>query len=607
MVKWENRKFYIDGKETKIYSGSIHYFRSFPQRWRELLWKLKCCGMNTVETYCCWNLHEENPGKFDFTGRLDIERFLKTAEELGLYVILRPGPYICAEWDNGGIPAWLLKDENTRLRTDEGPYLAYVRRYFDKLIPKIIPHLQTNGGSIIMVAAENEYGSFGNSTVYMNNCADMIRSYGVDVPLVTSDGQMDNFITGGHADGCLPTLDFGYDKGVLTPEYGEGLWRHNPDAPFMHMEHWVGMFQHWGQPAQKYKAEYVAEEIRKQLELGYNFNMYMFHGGTNFGFMNGANDFFKDPDNKLRTIHYSDITSYDYDAPLTEWGEITPKYLAIQKEMSKHLGVELPVPEPVPVQNLGDVKLTQCADLFDNLANIGERYQSSCIHHMEYYDQNYGYILYRTHLPKYRGVKLMVFSGLSDRVNVYFNGVWRGTVDRNDKETCLVVDGWMDEGGVLDLLVENMGRSNFSTPMNRGDRKGILNHVWIRTDGPSQILYNWEVYTLPMKTLDKLNYGDVKMEHPAFYKGHFHADEKIDCFIHMDNFTKGFVVVNGFNLGRYWEIGPQKSLYLPGLLLQEENEIIVFAEKPTDHPAISIRDYHILDAERTEEGPVTIV
>ena len=204
-------------------------------------------------------------------------------------------------------------------------------------------------------------------------------------------------------------------------------------------------------------------------------------------------------------------------------------------------------------------------------------------------------------------MKLMVFSGLSDRVNVYFNGIWRGVVDRNDKETCLVVDGWMDEGGVLDLLVENMGRSNFSSPMNRGDRKGILNHVWIRTDGPSQILYNWEVYTLPMKTLDKLNYGEVKMEHPVFYKGHFHADEKIDCFIHMDNFTKGFVVVNGFNLGRYWEIGPQKSLYLPGLLLQKENEIIVFAEKPTDHPVISIRDYHILDAERTEEGPVTIV
>ena len=601
MVTWGNNQFYINGEPLEIHAGSIHYFRSLPERWYELLLKLKQCGLNTVETYCAWNLHEEYEGEFNFSGALDVVRFIEIAEELGLYVIVRPGPYICAEWEFGALPAWLLKDESMRFRTNEGPYLEYVRRYFDKLMPLLVPHMETRGGNIILFAAENEYGSFGNSTPYMNACADLIRSYGVDVPIFTSDGHTRVFIDGGHADDCLVALDYGYDNGALLPVHTAALEAVQPDAPFLHIEHWIGMFAHWDEPYQGYRTDYTASEVRKHLERGASFNLYMFHGGTNFGFTNGAND--------GGAGYQPDVTSYDYDAPLTEWGEITPKYLAIQQAMSEHLGVELPKPDPVPLQVIGDVALTEAAPLFANLDVLGERHTSAVLHGMEYYGQNYGYILYRTQLTTKEPLDKLVFSGLADRVHAYHNGVYLGTVYRNDAEQFLDVRGRLQGGGTLELLVENMGRINFGPWMDRGDRKGILNHVYtVSTDGPRQLLNNWEVYTLPMKSLDGLTYGgDIEAERPVFYKGTFKTDSRADCFVHLDNFEKGFVVVNGFNLGRYWSVGPQLSLYLPGLLLKDENEIVVYSDKPVESPVISILDTHILDATRTDEGPVTIV
>lgn len=606
MVTWKDKKFYINDEPVEIYAGSIHYFRSMPDRWYELLLKLKNCGLNAVETYCAWNLHEPKPGEYDFSGRLDIERFIQTATELGLYVILRPGPYICGEWDNGGLPGWLLADERMRLRTDEGEYLGYVKRYFKQLMPHIVPYLETHGGNVILVAAENEYGSFGNSRKYMNQCAELLKEFGIDVPIFTSDGVGRMFLEGGQADGCLCALNSGYGKGIVDPNHKKILWEQRPDAPFFNVEFWIGMFSHWGKPFQPYQAEYVAEEVRQRLLQDMNFNLYMFHGGTNFGFMNGANYFKDDPKNKHRSIYYPDVTSYDYDAALTEWGEVTPKYLAIQKIMSEYLGRELPKPDPVPLMSLGDIRLTEVAGLFDNLENIGEHHVSSYLHNMEYYGQNYGYILYRTHISPMEGPYELTIHGLADRATIYLNGIYCGTLHRNDEAAVLHGEGWMMEGGTLDILVENQGRINFGYKLDKGDRKGILESVVLR-HWASQTLYNWDVYTLPMEGLERLNYGDAGKDSPVFYKGTFKAAEKKDCFVHPDNFTKGFIVVNGFNLGRYWEIGPQRSLYLPGSILRDENEIIVFAEKPTDDPVISIRDYHVLDAMKTDEGPTTIV
>ena len=608
MVTWENREFLVDGQPVKLFAGAIHYFRSLPEKWPELLLKLKQCGLNAVETYCAWNLHEPENGRFDFSGRLDVEHFIELAEELGLYVILRPGPYICAEWENGGLPAWLLRDEGMRLRTDDGDYLSYVKRYFDQLMPRLVRH-QHPQGKVILFAAENEYGSFGDSTRYMNTCADLLKSYGVEVPIFTADGNLEMFLSGGHADGCLEALDFGYDGGNLTDEHIDVLWRRQPDAPPFHVEFWIGMFAHWGRPYQGYDLAYYEKELRWHLEKNIHFNLYMFHGGTNFGFTNGANTFADDPQNRLKTTYYPDVTSYDYDALLTEWGEITPKYRLTQRLMSEYLGVSLPEPEPVPLMALPDIPLTESAPLFDNLDRIGGHHTSACQHPMEYYGQNTGYILYRTQVQPHQNIHLLAVEGVADRANVYFNGVWRGIISRNDREPLLEVDGWMDEGGTLELLVENQGRVNFGRTMDHGDRKGILKHVFIQQKhGPSHILYNWEVYTLPMDGLDRLQYGgEAQPDLPVFYRGTFRTTEKKDCFIHPDHFTKGFITVNGFCLGRYWEIGPQRSLYLPASILKDENEIIVFAEKPTDTPVISIRDYHVLDAMKTDEGPVIIM
>lgn len=607
MITWKNKKFYKDGEPFSIYGGSIHYFRSLPEKWYDLLLKLKNCGLNTVETYCAWNLHEPEPGVFCFDGRLDIERFIQTATELGLYVIIRPGPYICAEWEHGGLPGWLLKDPAMKVRTEEGEYLHYVKRYFDHLMPHILPYLETNGGNVILMAAENEYGSYGNSTSYMNSCATMLREYGVDVPIFTADGHMKMFLDGGHADDCLCALDFGYDQGKVYPDHVKPLSARQPEAPWFHVEFWIGMFAQWGEPQQNYPAEYVEAELRKHLEMGMDFVFYMFHGGTNFGFYNGANSFNKNPEKPLEYKYFADVTSYDYDAPLTEWGEITPKYLAIQKVMSEHLGVELPKPEPVPVMEVGDVELTQCGELFDNLDNIGKKYQSACIQPMEHFDQSLGFILYRTEIPYQNDISYLALHGVSDLAHVYFNGIYRGSIHRNDAEP-YIPSPWMIEGGTLEILVENLGRVNFGAGMLDGERKGIQNRVVMQgKGGPGQNIFNWEVYTLPMEDLSNLTYNGGTEDRPMFYKGTFSVKEKKDCFVHLDNFEKGFVVVNGFNIGRYWEIGPQKSLYLPASLLKDENEIVVFDIHPTENPVLSIRDYHILGSMTTDKGPETIM
>lgn len=611
MVTWHDKKFYINNKEFAIHSGAIHYFRSLPEKWPELLKKLKDCGMNTVETYCSWNLHEPKEGEFDFSGRLDVEHFIELAEEIGLYVVLRPGPFICGEWEFGGIPAWLLRDESFRFRTKEGDYLAYVETYFDQLLPRLAKHSVPNGGNIILVAAENEYGSFGNDHAYMDRCADLIEKYGFRVPIFTADGHSEMFLKSGCAKDCLCAMDYGFAEGRWHPAHFADAEKLQPDAPHFHVEHWEGMFSHWGQPLVTYDAKFTADEVRHHLERGDSFNLFMFHGGTNFGFTNGANAFYKHPAERMRITYFADVTSYDYDGVLTEWGEITPKYLEIQKAMSEHLGVELPKPEPVPVMALGDIPLEKSAALFENLTRIGTHHKSDLPHPMEYYGQNFGYILYRTKVPANQRLELLAIAGLADRVNIYFNGEWKGVIHRNDEKQYLEVDGWMDEGGTLDLLVENQGRVNFGPLLDRGDRKGILDHVYVtQWGGATNILYNWDVYTLPMEDLTGLAYGDCVgcvEDHPQFYCGTFKAEEKKDCFVHPDNFTKGFVVVNGFCLGRYWEIGPQKSLYLPASILKDENEIIVFAESPAEIPVVSIRDYHVLNAMETSEGPVTIV
>lgn len=597
MVKAEKGKIYIDGKETLVTSGAIHYFRSFPEQWRDKLCKLRAVGFNTVETYCCWNLHEPREGEFCFDGRLDIERYIELAAELGLYVIVRPGPYICSEWDLGGLPAWLLEDDSIQLRSCDPKYLSRVEKYMKELMSHVLPHLQTRGGNVIMVAVENEYGSFANSKKYMRRCAEMLGELGVDVPLLTSDGHTPISLVGGATEGAIPGINFGFGDGIL-PEHTEYVRKHYPDMPLIHAEHWVGGTLRWGNPPPRYSPESVAKEVAEQVEAGINFNLYMFGGGTNFGFMNGANAFTHNRENRMKATYHADCTSYDSNAVLNEYGDITPKYEAIQRVMSKHLGRELALPERVQTQALGEVRLEKSVSLFDSLDKIGTRFTDEFARNMEHYSQAYGYILYRCKVEPDQNLTLMGFKNIFDRAHVYFNGIERGVVDRNDEKQYLENADWLNEGGILEILVENRGRVNFGPEMLYGERKGICGYVCVfDTVGVKQILTDWEIYTLPMTDLDRLEYnGGTRL--PAFFTGEFEAAEKKDCFIHFDGFTKGFVVVNGFNLGRFWNIGPQLSLYLPWPLLREKNTITVFEEEECREPVVSIRDYHILNNDR---------
>ena len=276
--------------------------------------------------------------------------------------------------------------------------------------------------------------------------------------------------------------------------------------------------------------------------------------------------------------------------------------------MEKHLGKTFPTPEPIKCQNIGKVELTESTGLFSNLENIGGYHKSSTLRSMEYFGQNFGYILYRTKI-RTNGADMLGFSQVSDRVHIYFDGEYKGTISRNDKKKYIEIDGWLKEGGTLDLLVENMGRLNFGPCFNRGDRKGLFDFVYIsQKAGPRQALCNWEVFTLPMNNTEKLCFEKkAEKNQPAFYRGYFKAEEKLDCFVHPTGFTKGFIIVNGFNLGKYWKVGPQLSLYLPGSILKEQNEIIVYDEAPVENPVIEIKDTHILNSMETKSGPVTIV
>ncbi len=594
MIIIKENDFYINGKKEKLYCGSIHYFRVFKEQWRDRLYKLKCLGFNTVETYCPWNLHEKREGVFNFDGMLDLEQFIKVATELELYIIVRPGPYICSECDFGGLPSWLLKNDSVAVRSDDPYFLEKSDRYLKEVVNRILPYLHTNGGNVIAVAAENEYGSFGNSRKYMNRCVEVLKSLGVDVPIITTDGHTPILLTGGSADDALACINFG-KSGSILPGHTETYKKMFPDAPVFHFEHWIGGNNHWGEPYKFYPKEYVAREVEQQLEKGMSFGFYMFHGGTNFGFFSGANLQGITVKNRGLTRYVSTVTSYDVDAVVNEWGECTPKYFAVQKVMEKHLGKTLPKPEPVKTQSLGDVRLEKTAYLFDNLQNIGTHFQSMIPKNMEHYGQDFGYILYRCNIPADMHINLIGLNNVVDRTHIFFNGIHRGTIYRNDELQYIEPGEWIEEGGTLELLVENMGRVNFGPDLLLGERRGICGYVYVMApESPRQMLCDWDIYTLPMEDLSKLVFeGDGKL--PAFFKGSFKAKEKLDCFVHLDNFTKGFVVVNGFNLGRFWNVGPQVSLYLPAPLLRDENEIIVFEEESVSEPMVSIRDYHILN------------
>lgn len=549
-------QFCKDGKPIKLISGAVHYFRNLPETWPDIFEKLRAMGCNCVETYCAWNMHEPKPGTFDFTGRLDIVRFIKEAEKAGLMVIVRPGPYICAEWEFGGLPWWIQREEGLEIRCRNEVYIRYFDRYLDELLGRVRPLLCTNGGPVILLQCENEYGYYGDDREYLSYLRDGYRRRGIDVPLFTSDGGSEDSLLDGTVEGCLPTLNFG-------SRVEENFKVHDqlfPNCPKVCMEMWDGWFDAWGDEKHHTTDPQVyAGVVRDMLKKG-SLNIYMFIGGTNFGFTSGANHGEK---------FTPDVTSYDYDALLTECGDVTEKYKAVREVIREATGKELlPIPKDREKKAYGKVALTRSAGLLSNLDALSSPIHSDVPRAMEEYGIGYGYIAYRTVLNRdYRDAKLS-FESLGDRAQVLVNGKLQGIAYLNDS---LEVTVNAKKGDVLTILVENMGRANFGPKMMR--KKGLPGRVLLG----GKIHFSWDVYPLPMTDLSGLSFGGDEAEAPAFYKGTFTVEEPADTFLRTDSFKKGFVVLNGFNLGRYWEVGPQKTLYVPGPLLKKgENTLLLF-------------------------------
>ena len=550
-------QFVKDGKPIKIISGAVHYFRNMPDTWRDIFKKMRAMGLNCVETYCAWNMHEKKPGVYDFTGNLNIAEFIKTAQTEGLMVIVRPGSYSCAQWEFGGLPWWIQTDDDMEIRCSNPSYIKHFDSYLDKLFEEIRPLLCTNGGPIIMMQIENEYGYYGDDREYLQYLRDGYIKRGIDVPLFTSDGTSKENLLDGSVEGCFSTLNFG-------SRVEENFKAHDelyPDSPKMCMEMWNGWFDAWGDDRHHTtSAEDYAKVVDDMLSKG-SLNMYMFIGGTNFGFTSGANHYEK---------FAPDVTSYDYDAILTECGDVTPKYYAVRKVIEKYADGILPeVPGDREKKAYGKVKLTECAGIFENLENLSSPIHSDVPKCMEKYMQGYGYIAYRTVLNRdYKDAELS-FESLGDRAQIYVGKKLVGIVYINDS---LKIKISAKKGDVLTVLCENMGRANFGDKMMR--KKGIAGRCLLG----GKIHFGWDVYPLFMDNLEKVVYTDESFqEKSAFYKGFFEVNEAKDTFVKLDNFTKGFVTVNGFNLGRYWKIGPQKTLYLPSSLLKTgKNEIVVF-------------------------------
>ena len=572
---YNEKNFLLDGEPFTVISGAIHYFRVVPEYWEDRLKKLRACGFNTVETYVAWNLHERREGEFCFEGELDIVRFIETAASLGLRVILRPGPYICSEFEAGGLPSWLLRYPDLRIRCNDPRYLEKVRPYYRELLSRVRPYMCTRGGPIIMMQIENEYGSYGNDHDYMRAVAEIYREYGADCLLFTSDGPCDFMIAGG----TLPEYPAVMNFGSRPKEAFAAVARLHPGQPPMCGEFWCGWFDHWGEEHHIRTSEETVKDLRTMLDMGASFNFYMFHGGTNFGFLNGAN---YDP----QRGYLPTVTSYDYSSPLSEAGDMTPTYFAVREEIARVTGVTPPLDvENTPKAAYGKLVLEESAGLFENLGAIGRTVKDPAPLTMEEMEQDFGYILYSTVIKGELSPRDLIFPQLHDRAHILIDGQLVGIRDRLGATCEIKVGATPDTPHRLDILVENLGRINYGAKMF--DKKGILGGIRLG----ATYHFGWETTSLTMDDLSSLSFEKTTAfdGKPRFYRGTLRIEgAPADTFVEAAGFHKGFITVNGFNLGRFWnDKGPQKTLYLPAPLLREgDNEIIVFETDGVDAPEL---------------------
>jgi beta-galactosidase len=571
--------FLIDGKPIQLISGEMHYGRIPAEDWRQRLSMARAMGLNAVTVYCFWNLHQPDPGPFNFTGRADVAEFCRIAQQQGLKIILRPGPYVCAEWEFGGFPAWLLKDHSLKVRTGDQKYEAYAAAYLKALGTQLVPLQIDHGGPIILVQVENEYGSFGNDKGYLNRLRDTLRDAGFTVPFFTADGG-NRMMQAGHIPGVLPGLNGGGE------DVFEQIQKYSAHGPYFVPEFYPGWLDHWGEPHQTRGGKETADSLNWLLEHNVSVSLYMFHGGTNWDGMSGAN---------FGGHYQPQPTSYDYDAPLDESGRPTEKYRLLREVILKHLSREdaakVPaVPAIDPPGVIAPIHLTRSVSVLEHLP---APVQSEKPLSMEDIGQNYGYILYRTQLtgPLSGGLKI---NEVPDYAYVSLNGKRVATIDRRLRQSPMSID--VPTGpATLDLLVENMGRINYGGQLMH-NRKGITDSVTLA----GRTLTGWAMYPLTpqyLASLTSTSGNTASVNVPAVYEGSFDVPQVGDTFLDLRPWTKGRVFVNGHDLGRYWALGPQQTLYLPGVWLKPADNIIkVFEqEKAPAEAIVAGLDHAILD------------
>jgi beta-galactosidase len=552
--------FTLDGKPFQIVSGELHYTRIPREYWHARLKMAKAMGLNTIATYVFWNVHEPRPGVYDFSGQNDLAAFIRAAQEEGLYVILRAGPYSCAEWEFGGFPAWLLKDPkmSRALRTNDDVFMVPAERWIDRLAQETSPLLVAHGGPILAVQVENEYGNFGNEHAYMQHMLKIFQSTGFkDAVLYTVDPS--KALANGELDGILSGVNFGTGNAELALAK---LAAQRPGAPLFATEYWPGWFDLFGVP-------HATRPLAPQLKdidyvLGHNgsINIYMFHGGTSFGMMPGAS---------ASTGNYrGNVTSYDYDAPLDEAGHPTAKFFAYRDLILSHTHEPaLPLPAVAPVIALPQFTLRPTASLWKNLP---KPIASQSLLTMEQIDQSYGYILYRIQLAAPVDGKSLVINPVHDYAQIYLDSKLVGTLDRHYNQSSLVLTSTTP--ATLEILVENSGRLN-STRNIRNEWKGIQSAT---LDGKP--LTGWQIYSLPMENVAAMQSAAPTadaVQGPHFAAGSFTLAQTGDSFLDITSLGKGLIWINGHALGRFWNIGPQDTLYIPAPWLKKGlNEVVVF-------------------------------
>ncbi|KAK8866542.1 Beta-galactosidase-1-like protein [Tritrichomonas musculus] len=576
--------FQMDGKPFQFISGAFHYFRQHPDYWEDTIKKMANGGLNVIETYVAWNLHEPVKGQFNWEGMADIERFIKLVQKYNLYLIFRPGPFICAEWDFGGLPYWLLREENIVFRTSDPVYMKHVTDYMTVLLNKVAPYMYHKGGPIIMVQVENEYGWYNKCDhTYMGMLCDLTESIlGKETLMFTNDGAYkSNLDCGNIMPRAYASVDFGS---------GDPMWRFELErefnggtGPYFVAEHYTGWLDHWQEKHHKVDIKTITTSVDTMLANGGNVNLYMYYGGTNFYYFNGANG--------DKNSFQADPTTYDYDAPLSEAGDMTAKWEALRDVIKKYFP-NIPTYE---VQNstkrsYGNVKFTEGVSLFDSLSIVGQRKETADKPKtFEALDVDYGFVLYQTKVTK---GGLMKIPHVHDRANIFVNKKYVGTIEHaKEGSKSFTIDDNVD----LDILVENQGRFNYGYDFV--EFKGI-------TDGV--LIDDKEVTGWTMTGFNLTNYNDIKYTQgnlptkvPSFYRGTFNVDEVADTFLNPTGFSKGIAIVNGNIIGRYWaNVSPQRTLYCPKFFLHPgENELVIFeVESQADSVGtMSFDDVHQID------------